>query len=252
MNGVAAGLVTGIALVTFFVTFPIPTYPGYRESASLPDIDDYPYLQLYVRGLKSSYAAGERIDFQITQIAGGCAYPESIAVKEFIGGLTVYEFNGTEASSLLFCPVLVDPADFRMQWNSDDPIAIREAGKYSLVVTHMYRTIEQHFSVHEGVGYVSVVTIPQGASVQEFGVSFKPEVITVVIGHNSTVKWINNDIVVHRIEADKTDTAFHEASSGSRVKPGQSFEYEFVQTGIYEYYSDPWNQGSVVVMAPVN
>ena len=86
---------------------------------------------------------------------------------------------------------------------------------------------------------------------REYGVSFKPAIITVVIGQNSTVKWVNNDFVDHWIEAEKADTAFYSATSDSRIvlKPGESFEYDFDRPGMYEYHSDPWNQGAVIVVA---
>ncbi len=248
-------MATGIALVVLFGTFPVLTFPGYRESASLPDLANYPYLQFYTSGLEQSYAVGERIDFQIMQIAGGCAYPESIVIKDLISGLAIYEFNGTKASSLLFCPVQINPVTFDMLWVSDQwterPITISEPGNYALIIKHLYRTVEQKFSVLEGTSYVSVVTIPEGSSVQEYGVSFKPAITTVVLGHNSTVKWINNDIVNHWIEAEEADTAFYSATSDSRIvlKPGQSFEYDFDRPGTYEYHSHPWNQGTVIIVA---
>lgn len=234
---------------------PDPNLSRYRESASLPVLEDYPFLQLYIVGLKESYAVGERIDFRVMQKAGGCAYPESIFVKDLSSDSTVYEFNGTEASALLLCPAQFDPARFRMQWVTDEwtdqPITISEPGSYALVVKHLYRAIEQKFSVLDGIDCVSVVTIPQGSSIQEYDVSFKPKMITVVIGVNSTVKWINNDVVNHWIEADRADSTFYAATSDSSIvlKPGQWFEYKFDRPGTYGYHSDPWNQGTVIVIA---
>ena len=224
-------------------------------------MEDYPYLQLHVTGLKDSYASGERIDFQVTQRAGGCTYPEEIVVKNLRDGSTVFEFNGTKANFLLFCPVVINPAEFGMLWVSDEwtesPIAISEPGTYAVIVKHLYMTVEHKFTVLEGVSYTSVVTIPQRSSVEESGLSFKPKEITVVISLNNTVKWINNDVVVHWIEAtegSKDDSGFYAATNDENdprmLGPGDSFEYTFDLPGKYSYHSDPWNQGTVIVLPP--
>jgi plastocyanin len=99
-----------------------------------------------------------------------------------------------------------------------------------------------------------VVTIPEGSSVQEHDVSFKPAITTVIIGHNSTVRWVNNDIGDHWTEAEKADTAFYSATSDSRIvlKPGQSFEHNFDRPGTYEYHSDPWNRGTIIAVEKTN
>jgi hypothetical protein len=133
-------MATGIALVVLFGTFPIQTSPRYRESASLPDLADYPYLQFYTSWLEQSYAVGERIDFQIMQIAGGCAYPESIVVKYWLSGLAIYEFNGTKASSLLFCPVQINQSGLTCSGSLTNGQIGRlpsEPGDYALVIKHL-------------------------------------------------------------------------------------------------------------------
>lgn len=256
LKEVAAGMVTGIAFVVLLAVIPISAYPGHMDNARFPDIVNYPYLQLQVSGLRGAYASGERIDFHVTQTAGGCAYPESIALINRETGLVIYEFNGTEASSLLFCPIIFDPTDTSMRWSSDDwieiPIAIREPGQYMVVVKHLYRTIEQPFKVVPGVDYVSIVTMPSGFN--EFdAVSFKPRELTVVIGTNNTVRWINNDYYANQLHAVQDDSGiFGSEIESVLLENADSFEYTFDKPGQFEYLGNNSQKGTITVLPEID
>ena len=91
------------------------------------------------------------------------------------------------------------------------------------------------------------VIIPPGATI-EGNTHLIPEEITVVLGTNNTVTWINQDDTAHGITSDKRGTD----SWGSHgvLKPGESFSVTFYSPGIYEYHGQPhpWITGKVIVL----
>ena len=93
----------------------------------------------------------------------------------------------------------------------------------------------------------SVVIIPKGAVI-EGNENLIPKVITVVLGKNNTVTWINQDDTAHGFASDKGG----KDAWGSRgvLKPGNSFSVTFNNTGIYDYHGQPhpWQTGTVIVL----
>ncbi|MEO9362651.1 MAG: plastocyanin/azurin family copper-binding protein [Nitrososphaera sp.] len=107
---------------------------------------------------------------------------------------------------------------------------------------------------------VSTVVIPQNAGIPNSGINFEPQEITVVIGYNSTVRWINRDTVSHFIEASTTDDpAFWNATANGTlhprpdafIAPGQDFEFTFEKPGEFGYHGQPWLLGEVRVLPPI-
>ena len=111
-----------------------------------------------------------------------------------------------------------------------------------------------------------VVSIPSGAVSPGHPTSFyyAPDVITVLIGYNSTVVWVNNDSSVHTVTADGTppDPRFSQfgpaapASAWNNVYPkGQgtptSVNFTFTIPGTYNYSCSyhVWMKGEVIVKA---
>ena len=92
-------------------------------------------------------------------------------------------------------------------------------------------------------GY-SIVTIPQHVSV-EGGQHLNPQEITVVLGINSTVTWINEDDVVHKFGSDDKNNSWWTGL----MKPEESSSVKFNNTGIFSYHGmpGPWITGKVIV-----
>jgi len=69
--------------------------------------------------------------------------------------------------------------------------------------------------------------------------------VTVVIGVNNTVTWVNNDSAPHTVTAD--DGSF---DSGN-IAPAGTFTFTFTRPGTYEYYCayHNWMLGTVIVKA---
>ena len=87
-----------------------------------------------------------------------------------------------------------------------------------------------------------VVVIQDGASVNA-SLGFRPAMITVLIGINSTVIWKNEDSDWHDVHSDTG--LFY---SGI-IQPGARWTYTFTSPGTYPYLCDPhpWMTGTIIV-----
>ena len=93
------------------------------------------------------------------------------------------------------------------------------------------------------VPMVSVSMVPGSGTNASISHAYSPDPVTVVIGVNNTVTWVNNDSSPHTITSD--DGTF---GSGN-VAPGGVFTYTFTSPGTYRYHCiyHPWMVGTVIV-----
>ncbi len=79
------------------------------------------------------------------------------------------------------------------------------------------------------------------------GGNYAPPSITVVIGINNTVEWVNNDTVAHTVTSNSGPASFN---SGN-MNAGATFTFTFTVAGTYEYYCEyhSWMGGQVIVEA---
>jgi plastocyanin len=106
---------------------------------------------------------------------------------------------------------------------------------------------------------VAIVIIPEGSSLADQGHNFEPAVITVIIGVNNTVRWVNQDITFSTIKADNmSDQEFWNATNldessnlDQLLSPGETFEYTFTKPGQFGYHSEPHPHlhGTVIVLS---
>ena len=92
-------------------------------------------------------------------------------------------------------------------------------------------------------GIEIVIPAGTGSNVKQ---NYQPAEVTVVIGVNNTVTWVNQDGVTHTVTA--TDDSF---DSGNLVA-GASWSHTFKAPGTYSYYCtyhSAWMKGTVVVKA---
>jgi plastocyanin len=92
---------------------------------------------------------------------------------------------------------------------------------------------------------LAVVIIQYGSGNPENQFHLIPEEITVVLGKNSTVTWINNDDTPSTLTSDSLGW------STGMIKPGESAYVIFNETGVYPYHGEPhpWKIGKVIVLA---
>lgn len=69
--------------------------------------------------------------------------------------------------------------------------------------------------------------------------SFVPEIITISKG--TTVKWRNQDVVIHTVNSNLFDSPF--------LQNGESFDFLFSESGVYNYTCDlhAGMEGTVIV-----
>ena len=86
------------------------------------------------------------------------------------------------------------------------------------------------------------INIESGSAVNTTSTYYSPSTMTVVIGVNNTVTWINKDNAPHTV----TDTGVFDSGN---LNPGQSWTYTFTTPGTYHYGCTyhPWMTGTVIV-----
>jgi plastocyanin len=89
------------------------------------------------------------------------------------------------------------------------------------------------------------VIIQPGSSMNKGSSGFSPQTITVVLGVNSTVTWINDDTAHQTV----TSSSGAEPFNSGDLAPQQSFTFTFTKTGTFSYVSIyyGWMRGTVVV-----
>jgi plastocyanin len=107
---------------------------------------------------------------------------------------------------------------------------------------------------------VAIVKILDGASNPDNRKFLDPQVVTVVIGVNNTVRWVSEDSTPHTFT---TDDGYKDAYSGlfdtrerpqdqggPFIMPGETFEFTFTRPGEYGYHGEPhpWIHGTVIVL----
>ena len=86
------------------------------------------------------------------------------------------------------------------------------------------------------------VSIQSGSAANTTSLYYSPPTITVVIGVNNTITWINNDNAIHTV----TDIGVFDSGN---LGFGQSWSYTFTTPGTYQYHCTihPWMTGTVIV-----
>lgn len=100
-------------------------------------------------------------------------------------------------------------------------------------------------SMKKNLKKYSFVSIPQGASI-EGRTSLIPKDITIVLGINNTVTWINEDDVPHALVSDDKNNSWQTGV----MQYGDSSSVTFNSTGIFEYHGEPYDRiaGKVTVL----
>jgi plastocyanin len=89
------------------------------------------------------------------------------------------------------------------------------------------------------------VAIVVGASSNQTTPGYSPQTITVVIGVNNTVTWVNNDNALHTVTSDA------KAFDSGPISSGHSFTLNFTTVGQFQYHCTfhSWMHGTVLVKA---
>ena len=90
------------------------------------------------------------------------------------------------------------------------------------------------------------ITITKRSANPESQTHLNPKEVTVVLGTNNTVTWINQDKTLSTIVSDTGDW------STGIIEPGQKKSITFNKTGTHNYHGQPqqWKTGSINIVAP--
>jgi len=109
-----------------------------------------------------------------------------------------------------------------------------------LVLAYLY------VGVSQDAPHVVTITMVKGSyqPVEIEPEGYRPDPVTLVIGFNNTVVWVNEDSAPHTAHSDIPgfDTGI--------VQPGGSFKLTFRSPGIWTYHCHlhPWRTGKVIVI----
>ncbi|MGI0061228.1 MAG: cupredoxin domain-containing protein [Nitrosotalea sp.] len=101
---------------------------------------------------------------------------------------------------------------------------------------------------------VSTIIIPKGSDDPSSGKNYEPRYLTVVLGVNNTVQWINEADTPNTIVADtnnQPDPLFEKGPySHGVILHGKSFNFTFTKPGEFQYDTEPhpWLYGWVLVL----
>jgi len=94
------------------------------------------------------------------------------------------------------------------------------------------------------------IILPQGVG-SNTALNFEPAVVTVVIGVNNTILWVDEDSTApHTVTSSSVPAGAKSFNSGNLVQ-GDTYELNFTVPGVYKYYCiyHSWMQGTIIVKA---
>ena len=172
--------------------------------------------------------------------------------KQFDSGISQDDIKCNEGFGLIFKTINNHPACVKSE--SVDKITQRGWGICPEQSLHRGHPCRAHFSgvlSFDSYTEVSIITIPKGSASPENQLSPIPKEITVVLGINNTVIWVNEDDVKHSFWSDKDST---ESWWTGVIMQGTDMYRIFNQTGVFEYQGKPqsWLTGKVIVLEEEN
>lgn len=98
--------------------------------------------------------------------------------------------------------------------------------------------------------HVVKIIIPQGVG-SNTALNYEPAVVTVVIGVNNTILWVDQDSTApHTVTSSSVPAGAKSFNSGNLVQ-GDTYELNLTVPGVYKYYCiyHSWMQGTIIVKA---
>jgi plastocyanin len=91
-----------------------------------------------------------------------------------------------------------------------------------------------------------MISMPSGAGSPNGAPGYSPDTITLVIGVNATVTWVNNDSAHHTV----TSVSGNGSISSGDMGPGAMYTFTFTTPGTYQYYCvyHSWMTGTITVI----
>lgn len=101
----------------------------------------------------------------------------------------------------------------------------------------------------------ATILIPPGSENPSANKTYSPDVATVVLGVNNTVRWVSQSETANTIVPDMP-LIQNGKSFGSYyvIKPGGSYQFTFTELGTFAYHTEPhpWMKGKIIVLPQSN
>lgn len=101
----------------------------------------------------------------------------------------------------------------------------------------------------------TTVLIPPGSENPSTHNTYSPNVVTVVIGVNNTIRWVSqSDSAVNIIVPDMPLQQDGKSFGSDVIKPDGSYQFTFTEPGTFGYHGEPhpWQKGIVAVLSTPN
>lgn len=228
-----------------------------------------PHIQIRIDGLNDTYSVGTPIDFFVTAESYGkfCAGPE-VSILDATNQSNEVWWGASPAYTGMYCDLHQEEFTFHAGAHSEFashtnlPIILNKTGQY-IVRAKLGNTFsEKEFSIipiesnqiDNASSNISTIVIPKDSDDPTAGKTFEPQYLTVILGVNNTVSWINKSDAGDEIDTttyNQPDPMFEKGPySHGTILPGKSFNFTFTKPGEFEYHTQPhpWLQGSIVVL----
>jgi plastocyanin len=105
-------------------------------------------------------------------------------------------------------------------------------------------------SANESQSYYTTILIPPGSEDQSSNKTYSPDVTTIRLAENETIRWVNQANVTDTLVADTPFEQFGIQFGSPALHPGESYEFTFATVGTYGYHdkSHPWQKGTIHVL----
>jgi len=197
-------------------------FPELLDSSGIPITDIYPGREVTIQSDISTMGLPVRSYVYIVLIENYSGFTEQLL---WTNGTLVRQ-NETVTTSISWKPEKAEDYTITVLiWNDLEKPTLFDAAKIMEVTVY------------------PLVRILEGSSNPEQEENYSPKVITVVLGVNNTILWLNEELHGHRVVGDRGE--FESTMMGS----GQTWSHTFTKTGIYGYHGKPWLRGTVIVLA---
>lgn len=101
----------------------------------------------------------------------------------------------------------------------------------------------------------TTILIPPGSENPSSKNTYSPDMATVVLGVNNTVRWVSQAEAANTIVPDmpliQNGKSF---GSDGVIKPGGSYQFTFTEPGTFAYHGEPhpWQKGTIIVLPQSN
>ena len=107
---------------------------------------------------------------------------------------------------------------------------------------------------NESETHYSTILIPPGSENPSTNKTYSPEVTSIVLGVNNTVRWVNQASAANSVVSDSPITQNGKSFGSGILIQGASYQFTFTEPGSYQFHGEPhpWQNGTIVVLSTIS